>query len=202
MVEVYAMHKDGPAPRLIEKARDILLSEGVIVYPTDTGYALGCIAGSKFAENRIRKIRRLNDKHLFTLVCEDLSKLSLYAKVHNCAYRFMKKYTPGAFTFILPATKELPRRLMHPRRKTIGLRVPQHKVALALLHAVDEPMISTTLSIPGYSQPFTDPSLIKEKLGHLLDLIIDSGPTFHEETTVMNLMIDPPEIIRLGKGML
>lgn len=172
---------------------------GLIVYPTDCGYALGCHIGDKAAMERIRALRRLDDRHNLTLVCRDLSEIASYAKVDNSAYRLLKAHTPGAYTFILRATHEVPRRLQ-TRRKTIGIRVPDHPVAQALLAELDEPLMSASLILPGESLPMTDAEEIEERLGHTLDLVMDSGYCGIEPSTVVDLVSGAPEVLRKGKG--
>ncbi|MCB1670558.1 MAG: L-threonylcarbamoyladenylate synthase [Gammaproteobacteria bacterium] len=200
MAEYIQVHPDNPEPRRIKQAVQVLMEGGVIVYPTDSTYALGCHLGDKAALERIRRIRKLDDKHNFTLVCEDLSSLASYAKVNNAAYRILKAYTPGPYTFILKATPEVPRRLMHPKRKTIGLRVPDNPVAQALLQAMGEPIMSTSLILPDGDGQLTDPHDIRLKLGKQVDLIIDSGTCGLEPTTMIDLVEGIPEVIREGKG--
>ena len=200
MAQYLEIHPQNPEPRLIKQAVKILLSGGVIVYPTDSTYALGCHIGDKDAIERVRRIRQLDDKHNLTLVCPDLSSIATYAKVPNSAYRLLKAYTPGAYTFILTATAEVPRRLMHPRRKTIGLRVPDHTVAQALLAELGEPIMSTSLILPGDSEPLIDIYEIRERLEHSVDLIFDSGSCGLEATTVIDLVDGAVEVVRVGKG--
>ena len=200
MAQYLEIHPQNPEPRLIKQAVKILLSGGVIVYPTDSTYALGCHIVDKDAIERVRRIRQLDDKHNLTLVCPDLSSIATYAKVPNSAYRLLKAYTPGAYTFILTATAEVPRRLMHPRRKTIGLRVPDHTVAQALLAELGEPIMSTSLILPGDSEPLIDIYEIRERLEHSVDLIIDSGSCGLEATTVIDLVDGAVEVVRVGKG--
>ena len=173
---------------------------GVIVYPTDSTYALGCHIGDKSALDRIRKIRQLGDKHNFTLVCSDLSSLASYAKVHNSAYRILKAYTPGAYTYILKATPEVPRRLMHPKKKTIGIRVPDIAIAQAILHQLGEPIMSTSLILPGEDEQLFDAHEMRLKVGKLVDLIIDGGAGGLEPTTMVDLVEGVPEVLRQGKG--
>jgi tRNA threonylcarbamoyl adenosine modification protein (Sua5/YciO/YrdC/YwlC family) len=173
---------------------------GVIVYPTDSTYALACHIGDKAALERVRRIRQLSDKHNMTLMCSDLSAIATYAKVSNSAYRLLKAYTPGPYTFILTATAEVPRRLMHPKRKTIGLRIPDHPVAQALLEAVGEPILSTSLILPDDEQPLSEIYDIEEKLGKLVDLIIESGACGIEPSTVIDLVEGVPIVVRIGKG--
>jgi len=194
------IHPENPQRRLIAQAVDVLRAGGVIVYPTDSAYALGCRIGDKAAMDRIRAIRRLDETHNFTLVCRDLSELSIYAQVSNASYRLLRTHTPGPYTFILRATPEVPRRLMHPKRKTIGMRVPDNAIALALLDALNEPMMSVTLILPGEDLPMTDPEEIRDRLGHALDLVIDGGGCGLEPTTVVDLAGDIPVVIRRGKG--
>jgi tRNA threonylcarbamoyl adenosine modification protein (Sua5/YciO/YrdC/YwlC family) len=198
--QFFQIHPDNPQARLIRQAVDIVRDGGVVVYPTDSAYALGCHIGDKNALDRIRRIRRLDDKHNFTLVCRDLSELASYARVDNTAYRLLKHNTPGAFTFILEATSEVPRRLKHPKRKTIGLRVPDNEIALALLRDLDEPLMSVTLIMPGEEYPLIDPYEIREMLEHEVDLVIDGGYCGMEPTTVIDMSMDAPILMRQGKG--
>ncbi len=200
MSQYYHMHPDDPQVRLITHSVDIIRAGGVIAYPTDSCYALGCQIGDKAALTKIRQIRRLNEKHNFTLVCRDLSELGTYAKVNNSAYRLLKSNTPGAYTFILPASREVPRRLVHPKRKTIGLRVPANPISLALLEALDEPLMSTSLILPGDDYPLIDPLEIRDRLEGQIDLIIDGGFGGWEITTVVNMVPELPQIVREGKG--
>jgi len=185
---------------LIQHACEIISKGGVVVYPTDTSYAVGCHIGDKRAVERIRQIRRLDDKHLFTLVCRDLSDLGVYARVNNSVFRQLKAHTPGPFTFVLEATKEVPRRLQLGKRKQIGLRVPDNPILLALLEHLGEPLLNTTLTLPGEDYPLTDPYDIRDMLEHSVDLIIDGGYCGLEESTVINLTGDLPELIREGAG--
>jgi len=200
MSQFFQIHPDNPQARLIKQAVEIINQGGVIVYPTDCAYALGCHIGDKKAVDRIREIRRLDDKHNFTLVCSDLSEVSTYAKVDNSTYRTLKAHTPGAYTFILNATSEVPRRLLHPKRRTIGLRLPEHNITQALLEALDEPLMSTSLIMPGDDQPLTDPYDIRATLEHQVDLIIDGGYCGMEATSVINMTDDVPEVVRVGMG--
>ncbi len=200
MSQFYHIHPDDPQARLIRHAVEILAGGGVVVYPTDSAYALGCHIGDKSALDRIRRIRRLDSKHNFTLMCRDLSELSLYAKVDNLNYRRLKNHTPGPFTFILRATSEVPTRLKHPQRKSIGLRVPDNRIALALLRELSEPIMSVTLIMPGDEYPLIDPYEIRELLEHDVDLVIDGGYCGLEPTSVIDLMDDVPVILREGKG--
>lgn len=200
MSQFFQIHPDNPQHRLIVQAVEIVKSGGVIAYPTDSAYALGCHIGDKAAVDRIKRIRRLDDKHNFTLVCRDLSELGVYAKVNNSSYRLLKNNTPGAYTFILPASAEVPRRLMHPKRREIGMRVPENNIALALLEELNEPLMSTTLILPGDNTPMTDPYEIRSMLEHELDLVIDGGFCGFEPTTVVNMIDDVPVVVREGKG--
>ncbi|MCF6212074.1 MAG: threonylcarbamoyl-AMP synthase [Gammaproteobacteria bacterium] len=200
MSQFFQIHPDNPQPRLIDKAVEIIRQGGVIVYPTDSGYALGCLMGDKAAQERIRCIRQVDDKHNFTLVCRDLSELATYAKVGNSAYRLIKSLTPGAYTFVLVATREVPRRLQNPKRKTIGLRVPDNRIAQMLLETLGEPLMSSTLILPGDDMPLTDPYDIRDTLEHSLDLVIDGGYCGFEPTTVVDLTGDAPVVLREGLG--
>ncbi len=200
MSQFFQIHPDNPQPRLIDKAVEIIRQGGVMVYPTDSGYALGCLLGDKAAQERIRRIRQVDDKHNFTLVCRDLSELATYAKVGNSAYRLIKNLTPGPYTFILVATREVPRRLQNPKRKTIGLRVPDNRIAQALLETLGEPLMSSTLILPGDDMPLTDPYDIRDTLEHSLDLVIDGGYCGFEPTTVVDLTGDAPVVLREGLG--
>jgi len=194
------VHPANPQRRLLQQAVDCLRAGGVIIYPTDSAYALGCHIGDKTALDRIRAIRRLDERHNFTLVCRDLSELSTYAIVDNASYRLLRTHTPGPYTFILKATAEVPRRLMHPKRKTIGMRVPDNVIALALLELLDEPVMSVTLTLPGEELPLTDPAEMRERLGHAVDLIIDGGGCGLEPTSVIDLAGGAPVVSRRGKG--
>ncbi|MBT3529351.1 MAG: threonylcarbamoyl-AMP synthase [Gammaproteobacteria bacterium] len=200
MSEFLQVHPVNPEPRVIRRAVEVLMQGGVIVYPTDSTYALGCHIGDKSALDRIRKIRQLGDKHNFTLVCSDLSSLASYAKVHNSAYRILKAYTPGAYTYILKATPEVPRRLMHPKKKTIGIRVPDNAIAQAILHQLGEPIMSTSLILPGEDEQLFDAHEMRLKVGKLVDLIIDGGAGGLEPTTMVDLVEGVPEVLRQGKG--
>jgi tRNA threonylcarbamoyl adenosine modification protein (Sua5/YciO/YrdC/YwlC family) len=200
MSQFLQIHPENPQARLIQRAVEIIREGGVVVYPTDSGYALGCHIGDKEAMERIRAIRKLDDKHHFTLVCRDLSELSTYAKVSNVAYRLIKRLTPGPYTFLLMATREVPRRLQHAKRKTIGLRVPDNVITQSLLEGLGEPIMSTTLIMPGDELPLTDPYDIRDLLEHSVDLVIDGGYCGIEPTTVVDLVADPPEVVRQGKG--
>jgi tRNA threonylcarbamoyl adenosine modification protein (Sua5/YciO/YrdC/YwlC family) len=200
MLRFSQIHPDNPQPRLIRQAADVVLEGGVIVYPTDSSYALGCQIGEKSAMERIRRIRHLDSKHNFTLVCRDLSEISTYAKIGNQDFRLLKSLTPGAYTLICQATKQVPRRLLHPKRKTIGIRVPDNVISQALLAELDQPLLSTTLMLPGEDMPLTDPYEMRDLLQYEVDLIIDGGFCGFEPTTVVDLTGDSPEVVRMGKG--
>ena len=199
MAQFFAIHPENPQERLVKQAAEIVRQGGVIVYPTDSCYALGCQMGNKEAMERILAIRQIDLKHHLTLMCADLSELGTYAKVDNSLFRQLKAATPGAYTFILPATKEVPNRTLHPKRKTIGLRVPDNKIALALLAELGEPMLSCTLMLPEETEPQTDPYEIRNLLEHAVDLIIDGGWCGTEPTTVID-MTNGTELIRQGAG--
>lgn len=200
MSQYFIIHSINPQPRLIRQAAEIVRAGGVIVYPTDSCYALGCHIGDKAAMERMRVIRQVDARHHFSLVCRDLSEISTYAKVDNRQYRMLKAATPGCYAFILEATREVPRRLLHPSRRTIGLRVPDHPVVRALLAELNEPLLSSTLALPGDEVPLNDPQEIRERLDHQVDLILDAGSCGVEPTTVVNLTGPEPVITRVGKG--
>lgn len=200
MTQYFQIHPDNPQQRLIAQAVAIIRNGGVVAYPTDSCYALGCHIGDKNAVERMRRIRNVDNDHHFTLVCADLSEVSIYAKVDNPAFRLLRTLTPGAYTFILPATSEVPRRLVHPKRKTIGLRVPDNKIVHSLLASLGEPIMSTTLLLPGSDLPLSDPFDMQTTLAGKVDLIIDGGYCGLDATTVVDLTGDAPEIVRQGKG--
>ncbi|CAK0763888.1 putative RNA-binding protein YciO [Gammaproteobacteria bacterium] len=200
MASCLSIHPKNPQPRCIAQAVEIIRAGGVVAYPTDSSYALGCQIGNKEAQDRIRQIRRVDDKHHFTLVCRDLSELSVYAKVDNSIFRTLRACTPGPYTFLLKATHEVPRRLQNPKRKSIGLRVPDHAIAQALLHLLSEPLMSSTLILPGATDPLSDPDEIREALDSHIDLLIDGGNCGTEPTTVIDWMNDTPVVVRFGKG--
>ncbi len=200
MAQYFHIHPDNPQPRLIHQAVNIIREGGVIVYPTDSSYALGCHIGDKASMERIRRIRRVDEGHNFTLVCRDLSDISTYAKISNTDFRLLKANTPGPYTFILPATREVPRRLQHPKRKTIGLRIPDHAITQALLEELGEPLMSSTLILPGDEVPMVDTDEIRERLERDVDLVIEGGPCDVEPTTVVLLKDGRAEIRRHGKG--
>lgn len=194
------IHPSSPQGRLLSRAAEIVVGGGLVVYPTDTTYALGCQIGDKGALERIRMIRRLDKHHHFTLTCRDLSEIATYARVDDASFRILKQLTPGPFTFLLPATREVPRRLVHPKKKTIGLRVPDHPIALGLLEALGAPMMTTTLRLPGDDTPMTDPEDIRDRLDGQVDVIIDGGACGIEPTTVVDLTGSVPEVVRQGLG--
>ena len=200
MSQLFEIHPTHPQKRLISQAVEILRQGGVVVYPTDSSYAIGCHLGDKEAMERIQRIRQLDDKHFFTLVCKDLSEIASYAKVDNTQYRTLRALTPGAFTFILQATNEVPRRLLHPKRRMIGIRVMDNPIVQALLEEFGQPILSSTLILPGKDMPETDANEIREKLEKQVDLIIDGGHCGLEPTTVINMVEVPPQLIRQGKG--
>ncbi|TRW50063.1 threonylcarbamoyl-AMP synthase [Aliidiomarina halalkaliphila] len=200
MSQFFQIHPENPQLRLIQQAADIVRGGGVIVYPTDSGYALGCQLQNKDAVERILRIRQLGSEHNFTLMCRDLSELSVYARVGNQAFRLIKNNTPGPYTFVLKATKEVPKRLMNPKRKTIGLRVPDNEICQALLAEIGEPMMSTTLIFPNEEFAEPDPYEIRLRLEKQVDLVIDGGHLMEQPTTVVDLVDDEMEIIRIGEG--
>ena len=199
MAQFFAIHPDNPQERLIKQAADIMRGGGVVAYPTDSCYALGCQLGDKAAMERILNIRQIDQKHHLTLMCADLSELGTYAKVDNSQFRLLKATTPGSYTFILQASKEVPARTLHPKRKTIGLRVPDNIIALALLAELGEPLLSCTLMLPEDDEPLTDPYELRDRLEHSVDAIIDGGWCGTEPTTVID-MTDGIELVRQGKG--
>lgn len=200
MSQYFSIHPQNPQVRLISQAVEIVRGGGVIAYPTDSCYALGCHLGDKAAQERIRAIRGVDEHHHFTLVCRNLTEIATYAKVNNSQFRLLKANTPGSYTFILEATRELPRRLQHPKRSTIGLRVPDHTVTQALLQELDEPLLSMTLTLPGEDTPLNQAWEIRERLEHQLDLVIDAGACSLDMTTVIDLTSDVPKLIRQGCG--
>ncbi|MGB0965695.1 MAG: L-threonylcarbamoyladenylate synthase [Litorivicinus sp.] len=200
MSQFFHIHPDNPQPRLIKQAAERLRAGDVAVVPTDSAYALVCSLENKNGVERIRQIRRLDDKHNFTLLCRDLSEISTFARITNIEFRLLKSHTPGAYTFILNASREVPRRLMHPKRRTIGIRVPQDNVLSALLGELNEPIMSSSLILPGETLPMTDPWDIESAIGHSVDLIVDGGFRGLEPTTVVDLTGDNPEVVRIGAG--
>ena len=202
MSQLFEVHPDNPQPRLLKQAAQILHAGGVAAVPTDSSYALVCHLDDKAAAERLRRIRQVDDKHHLTLLCRDLSELASYARVDNRQYRLLKLGTPGPYTFILEATKEVPRRLSHPSRRTIGLRVPQHKVTQALLAELGQPLLATTLIAPGESDPLNDPEDIRERFQKLVAAVVDAGACPMEPTTVLDLSDDEPRLVRQGRGAL
>ncbi len=200
VAKLIEIHPTDPQPRHVATAVRIIRSGGLIAYPTDSSYAFGCHIGDKKAIDRIRRIRRTDKKHNFTLVCADLSEISLYARVDNWAYRLVKALTPGPYTFILPATRQVPKMLQNPKRRTIGLRVPEHPVVYAMLEALGEPIMSSTLTLPGDDMPLTDALDIDDRIGNQIELILDAGPTGLEPTTVLDLSSGTVEVLRVGRG--
>ncbi len=200
MARYLDVHPADPQPRLISQAVAILREDGLIAYPTDSGYALGIQLGNRDGLDRIRTIRQLDDKHHFTLVCRDFAQLGQLVHIDNSAFRAIKAATPGPYTFILPATGEVPKRLMHPKKRTVGVRIPEHHVVRALLEELGEPMLSSTLLLPGEAEPMTEGWLVKDELDQLLDAVIDSGECGSLPTTVVDFTSGSPEITRYGAG--
>ena len=200
MSQFFSVHPETPQTRLIHQAVEILNRGGVIVYPTDSAYALGCLLDNKSGAERIKEIRRLPEAHNFTLICKDLSELSRYARVDNSAYRQIKHATPGPYTFVFEASREVPRRIMNPKRKTIGLRVPENAIAQSLLNELDAPLMSVTLIMPGDDYPLSDPYDIRTTLEHQVDLVIDGGYCGLEPTTVIDMSGDEIVLLRQGLG--
>jgi len=200
MSQFFVVHPQNPQPRLINQAVEILNNGGVVAYPTDSSYALGCVLGNKDAQTRIRDIRGVDESHHFTLVCRNLAELATYAQVDNSQFRLLKANTPGQYTFILKATREVPRRLQHPKRSTIGLRVPEHAVTQAILDALDGPLLSMTLAVADQEYPLYEAWEIRDALEHQLDLVIDAGPCKAEPTSVIDLTGETPQLIRAGAG--
>jgi tRNA threonylcarbamoyl adenosine modification protein (Sua5/YciO/YrdC/YwlC family) len=202
MTKYLAVHAQDPQPRLLGQAAQILADGGVAAIPTDSCYALVCHLDDKPAVDHIRRLRKIDERHHLSLLCRDLSEIAAYARVDNASYRLLRLATPGAYTFILEATREVPRRLSHPSRKTIGIRIPDHPVALALLNALGQPLIGTTLQLPGDELPINDAEEIRERLDNELDLVIDAGPCGVEPTTVIDLSTGTPTVLRVGRGPL
>jgi tRNA threonylcarbamoyl adenosine modification protein (Sua5/YciO/YrdC/YwlC family) len=200
MARYYDVHPDNPQARLLRQVVDLVRDGGLIAYPTDSCFAFGCQLGNRAGLDRIREIRRLDERHHFTLVCRDFAQLGQFVQVSNSVFRLVKACTPGSYTFILPATREVPRRLLHPRKRTVGVRVPRHTVAQALLAELGEPLLSSTMLLPGQDEPMTQGWEIKEQLDHLLDAVIDAGDCGTEPTTVVDLSQPEPEILRRGAG--
>ncbi|TDI81223.1 MAG: threonylcarbamoyl-AMP synthase [Betaproteobacteria bacterium] len=202
MAQFFSIHPDNPQSRLIRQAAALVRAGGVIIYPTDSCYAFGCQLGDKSAMTRIRTIRHVDEQHHFSLVCRDLAEISNYAKVNNSQYRLLKANTPGSYTFILEATREVPRRLQHPKRNTIGLRIPDHPIVQALLAELGEPLLNSTLILPGEEFPLNDPWEIRERLEHQVELVLDGGSCGLVMTTVIDLTGGKPELVRHGRGSL
>jgi tRNA threonylcarbamoyl adenosine modification protein (Sua5/YciO/YrdC/YwlC family) len=200
MARYYDVHPQNPQPRSIGQVADLVREGGLIAYPTDSCFALGCSLGNKEGLDRIRQIRKLDDKHHFTLVCAEFAQLGQFVQISNAVFRAVKASTPGSYTFVLPATKEVPRRLLHPKKKTVGVRIPDHATTQALLANLGEPLLSSTLLLPGHDEPLTQGWDIKEELDNQVDAVIDSGDCGTEPTTVVDLSGDEPEIIRMGAG--
>lgn len=200
MAKLIEIHPKDPQPRRIADIVATIREGGLIAYPTDSSYAFGCHIGDKRAMDRIHRIRRTDRKHNFTLVCKDLAEISTYARVENWAYRMVRSMTPGPYTFILPATREVPKRLQNPKRRTIGIRVPDHVFVRAVLEALAEPIMSSTLTLPGDDRPLTDPMEIEERIGHQIDVIVDAGPAGIEPTSVIDLSSGEVEVLRVGRG--
>lgn len=200
MAQFFSLHPEQPQPRLIRQAAEILRRGGLAIFPTDSAYALGCLAGDGAVLERIRRIRGVDERHHFTLMCRDLSEIATYARVDNSQFRLLKAVTPGPYTFILEGTKELPRRVLHPKRKTIGLRIPEHVVVGALLAELDAPLLTSTLLLPGETLPLADIDDIQDRLGRQVELIIEAGYCGPEATTVIDLTSGSPELVRAGRG--
>ena len=200
MAKYFDVHPDNPQSRAIGQVVDIVRGGGLIAYPTDSCFALGCALGNKDGMERIREIRHLDDRHPFTLMCRDFTQLGQFVQINNSLFRSLKAATPGPYTFILPATKEVPRRLLHPKKKTVGVRIPDHVVAQALLAELGDPLLSSTLTLPGETEPMTQGWAIKEQLDHVLDAVIDSGDCGTEPTTVIDFSSGEAEIVREGAG--
>ena len=200
MAKYFDVHPDNPQARSIRQVADIVRADGLIAYPTDSCFALGCRMGNKDGLDRIREIRHLDDRHHFTLMCRDFAQLGQLVQINNASFRAVKAATPGPYTFILPATREVPRRLLHPKKRTVGVRVPAHAVTQALLAELGEPLVSSTLLLPGQDEPLTSGWEIKEQLDHVLDAVLDSGECGVVPTTVVDLSEDEPEILRVGAG--
>lgn len=201
MAQFFEIHPETPQRRLILRVVDIIREGGIVAYPTDSSYALACHIGDKAAMDKIRRIRQLDDKHNFTLLCKDLAQVSNFTKIGNEAYRLIKALTPGPFTFILEATREVPRRLQHPKKKTIGIRITEHPIAMLLAQELEEPLLTSSLILPGAMDALTDPYDIKDALDHELDAIIDAGNIASEQTTVIEITASGAAIIRQGKGV-
>jgi tRNA threonylcarbamoyl adenosine modification protein (Sua5/YciO/YrdC/YwlC family) len=202
LAQYFSVHPTHPQPRLIRRAAEIVRGGGLAAYPTDSSYALGCHLGDAAAQQRLRRVRGMDEKHHLTLMCRDLSEISAYAIVDNAQFRLLRQATPGSYTFILRGTKEVPRRLLHPRRRTIGVRLPAHVVTQALLVELGEPMLSATLMLPGAQAPLAEAAEIRAALEHELDVVLDAGPCGTEPSTVIDLTGETPVVLRKGKGPL
>ena len=202
MAQYFSLHPEHPQPRLIRQAADIVRQRGLVALPTDSAYALACQVGEAQLLDRIRRIRGVDDRHHFTLMCRDLSEIAQFARVDNAQYRLLKATTPGPYTFILEGTRELPRRVLHPKRKTLGLRVPEHPVVEALLAEIDGPLVTSTLLLPGEDLPLSDAEEIRDRLGRQVDLVIEAGYCGAEATTVIDLTDGSPVLVRAGRGAL
>ena len=202
MARYLSIHPDDPQPRFLAQAAEVVRNGGIVALPTDSCYSLGCRLGDKEAVERIRHLRGLDDRHHLTLMCRDLSEIAQFARVDNAQYRLLKATTPGSYVFILEGTKELPRRVLHPKRKTIGLRIPDHRVALALLEALGEPLLTSTLLLPGEEEPLTEGWEIQDRLDDLIELILDGGSCGTTPTTVIDLTSVAPNLVRAGRGPL
>lgn len=200
MAKLIEIHPTDPQPHRVGRIVEMIRDGALIAYPTDSSYAFGCRIGDKKAIDRIHRIRRTNKKHNFTLVCGDLSEISVYARVENWAYRLIKSLTPGPYTFILPATRQLPKMLQNPKRRTIGIRVPDHALVTAVLEQLGEPIMSSTLSLPGDHMPMTDPTEIEERIGHQIELVVEAGATGIDPTTVLDLSGGTVDVLRAGRG--
>jgi len=200
MARYFDVHPTNPQPRMLAQVAEILRADGLVAYPTDSGYALGCKLGNRDGLDRIRDIRRLTDKHHFTLVCSEFAQLGAYVEMNNVVFRAIKAATPGPYTFILKASRDAPRAMLHPKKKTVGVRVPDHVTALALLHEMGEPLMSSTLILPEAEDPMTEGWVVNDELGNELDAVLDSGDVGLEPTTVVDLSGDEPEIVRYGAG--
>jgi tRNA threonylcarbamoyl adenosine modification protein (Sua5/YciO/YrdC/YwlC family) len=200
MAKYFDVHPVDPQPRLVSRVVDIVRSGGLVAYPTDSGYALGCQMGNQEGKDRIKQIRQLDDKHHFTLVCRSFAQLGQFVHIDNTVFRAIKAATPGSYTFILPATREVPRRLLHPKKRTVGVRIPEHTVVQALLAELGEPLLSSTLLLPGHEEPMTQGWEVKEQLDHQVDAVVESGETGAEPTTVVDFSDGPAEVLRRGAG--
>ncbi len=200
MAQYYDVHPDNPQPRSINQVVRILTDGGLVAYPTDSGYALGCVLGNAEGIARIKRIRQLDDKHHFTLVVDEFARLGAYVDMNNWVFRSIKSVTPGSYTFILPATREVPRMMLHPKKRSVGVRIPQHRTVQALLGALEQPLLSSTLLLPGEDESPTDGWAIKELLDHEVDAVLDSGDVASEPTTVVDMTGDEPIVVRVGAG--